>query len=129
MFYGYQGSRPKGISSSYLCRQYIVSGKASKKKLGTLSHMAHTSPNIVCTMSSSGCKIVVLEQVKSPTYYLEFHEKSKCLTSHFSLIIGMARRLPKKWYIIYCVYNEAKLHNTTTKSRHICCAEKLQIAV
>ena len=92
----------------------LCPGRHRKKKLGTLSHMAHTSLNIVCTMSSSGCKIVVLEQIKLPTYYLEFHEKSKCLTSLFYLIIGMTRRLPKKWYIIYCVYNEPKLHNTTT---------------
>ena len=51
------------------------------------------------------------------------------LTSQFYLIIGMVDRLRKKWYIIYCVYNEPKLHNSTSKSRHICYTEKLQIII
>ena len=104
----------------------LCPGKHRKKET---RKMAHTSPHIVCTMSWSGCKIVVPEQIQLPTHYLEFHEKSKCLTSYFYLIIGMVRRVPKKGYIIYCVYNEPKLQITTSKSGHISNAEKLQIAV
>ena len=38
-------------------------------------------------------------------------------------------RLPKKWCIIYCVYDEPKLHNSTLKRGHICYAKELQIVV
>ena len=62
----------------------LCPGKHRKKKLGTLSHMAHISPHIVGTMSSS---IFVPEQINLPTHYPEFQEKSRCLTSHFYLII------------------------------------------
>ena len=51
-------------------------------------------------------------------YSLEYHAKSTCLTSHFYSIIGMVRLLPKNRYIFYCVFNEPKLHNSTSKSRH-----------
>ena len=91
--------------------------------------MAHTSPHIVYTMSSSGCKLVVREQIKLLEHYLEWHEKSKCLTSHFYSSINMAGRLPKQWHIIVCVKNEPELHNSTSKRGHICYADKLQIVV
>ena len=91
--------------------------------------MAHTPPHSVSTMSSLSCKIVVREHIKLLTHYLELHEKSKCLTSNFYSNITMAGCLPKKWYIVICVYNEPKLHNYASKSRHICDADKLQIVV
>ena len=61
--------------------------------------MAHSPSHIVSTISSSGCKIVVREKIKLLTHYLELHEKSKCLTSHFYSSAGMAGRLPEKLYI------------------------------
>ena len=104
-----------------------MSGKASiKNNLGTLSRMAHTPPHSVSTMSSSSCKIIVREHIKLLTHYLELRE---CLTSYFYSNISMAGCLPKKWYIVICVYNEPKLHNYASKSRHICNADKLQIVV
>ena len=55
----------------------LCPGKHRKNKLGTLSHMAHTSPHIVSTISSSG------------------RSGENKIT-----IIGMVRRLPKPWYIL-----------------------------
>ena len=89
--------------STILC----VRESIEKQAIGTLSRMGHTSPHIVYTMSSSGCKIVVLEQIKRSLHYLEFRQKSKCLASHFYSTIGIVGRLAKKWYIIYRVYNKA----------------------
>ena len=100
-----------------------MSGKASKKKLGTFSHMAHTSPHTIRSSGRSGENKITHVHM----YYLEFHAKSTCLTSHFYSIIGMVRRLPEKWYIFYCVFNEPKLHNPTSKRGHICYAEQLEI--
>ena len=95
----------------------LCPGMHRKNKLGTLSHKAHTSPHH--TISSSGRsgenKITHVHM-----YYHEFHAKSTCSTSYFYSIIGMVRRSPKKWYIFYCVFNEPKLHNSTSKSGHIC---------
>ena len=103
----------------------LCPGKHRKNNLKTLSHMAHTLPHTISSSGrSGGNKITHVDM-----YYLAFHTKSTCLTSHFYLIIGMVRRLPKKWYIFYCVFNEPKLHNSTSKSGHICYAEKLKIAV
>ena len=81
----------------------LCPGKHRKNKLGTLSNMAHTSPHIFSTLISPGCKIVVLEQIQIHTHYLEFHEKSTCLTCHFYSTISMVRRLPKKWYTFLCL--------------------------
>ena len=75
---------------------HCVRENIEKNKLRTLSHTAHTTPHIVSTMSSSGYKIVDLELKKKLTHHLELHEKAKCLTSHFYLIIGMVDRLRKK---------------------------------
>ena len=103
----------------------LCSRKHRKNNLRTLSHKAHTTPH---TISSSGrygeSKITYVHM-----YYLAFHAKSACLTSHFYSIIGMVRGLPKNRYIFYCVFNKPKLHNFTSKSGQICYTEKLKIAV
>ena len=75
-------------------------------------HCLDTSPHIASTMSSPGCKIVILEQIKLPTHFLEFYQKCNRLPAHFYSIIGIVRRLPKTWYIICCVYNEQMLHKS-----------------
>ena len=103
----------------------LCPGKHRKKKLGTLSHMTHTSPHTISSSGRSGENKISHVHM----YYLELHAKSTCLTYHFYTIIGIVRRLPKKWYIFYCVFNEPKLQNSTSKSGHICYAEKLKIAV
>ena len=62
------------------------------------------SLHIVCTMSSPGCNIVVLEQRQLPTHYHEFNEKSKCSTSRLYSIIDIVGRLPKKMaYNLLCL--------------------------
>ena len=103
----------------------LCPGIIKKNKLGTFSHMAHTSAQTISSSGRSGENKITYVHM----YYLEFHAKSTCLTSHLYSIIGMVKRLPKNWYIFYCVFNEPKLHNSTSKSGHICYAEKLKIAV
>ena len=65
----------------------------------------HTPQHLLSfSMSSPGCNfIIVLEQIKLPTHYLEFHQKCKCFITYFYSIIDMVRRLPKNWYIFCCV--------------------------
>ena len=104
----------------------LCPGKHRKNKLGTLSHPAHTSPHTISSPGRSGENKIT----DAHMYYLKFHVKSMCLTCHFYSIIGMVRRSPKTWYyILYCVFNEPKLHNSISESRDICYAEKLEIDV
>ena len=79
----------------------LCPGKYRKNKLGTLSHMAHTSPHIVSTISSPGFKIALLQQIKLPTHYFEFHESFTCLTSPFIFNYWHGETYLKQWYRIY----------------------------
>ena len=63
--------------SSYLCQQYIVSRKASKKDKNIVSHGTYTPHHISSSGRSVENKITYVHM-----YYLEFHAKSTCLTIH-----------------------------------------------
>ena len=86
-------NRAQSRISTYV-NNTLCPGKLRKNKLGTLSRMAHTSPQIFSPVSLSGYKIDIHEQIKLYMHYFEFHKKSKCL-AYFYSIIGMVGRLPK----------------------------------
>ena len=56
--------------------------KASKKQARSMSHMAYTSPHTINSSGRSGENKITYVHM----YYIEFHAKSTCLTSHFHSI-------------------------------------------
>ena len=99
--------------------------------------------HFVCKITFIGCFMVIRVRNQTESRLVIYVKNTLCPGKHrkkqarniFShgthlySIIGMVRRLPNNWHIFYCVFIEPKLHNSTSKSGHICYAEKLKIAV